>query len=69
VGDTLIIFLASRLAGSIDDLNCKNFGLIQPVATIADGSRAATQATLNAGHRPADRRVLSGSAARRDGQR
>jgi len=47
VGDTLFTFLASRLAGSFDDLNCKNFGLTQPVAMVANGAGAATQATLN----------------------
>jgi hypothetical protein len=47
VGDTLFTFLASRLAGSFDNLNCKNFGLAQPVALVNDGSGAATEATLN----------------------
>jgi hypothetical protein len=47
VGDNLFTFLASRLAGSFDNLNCKNFGLTQPVTLVNDGSGAATQATLN----------------------
>jgi hypothetical protein len=47
VGDSLFTFLASRLAGSFDELNCKNFGLAQPVALVTDGAGAATQATLN----------------------
>jgi hypothetical protein len=47
VGDSLYTFLASRLAGSFDDLNCKNFGLAQPVAVVTDGAGAAIQATLN----------------------
>jgi hypothetical protein len=47
VGDSLFTFLASRLAGSFDALNCKNFGLFQPVAVVVDGAGAATQATLN----------------------
>jgi hypothetical protein len=47
VGDNLFTFLASRLAGSFDDLNCKNFGLTQPVAMVTNGAGAATQATLN----------------------
>ena len=47
VGDTLFTFLASRLAGSFGQLNCKNFGLTQPVTLVNDGSGAATQATLN----------------------
>jgi hypothetical protein len=47
VGDTLFTFLASRLAGSFDNLNCKNFGLTQPVTLVNNGAGAATQATLN----------------------
>jgi hypothetical protein len=47
VGDTLFTFLANRLAGSFDQLNCKNFGLTQPVAVVTNGAGAATQATLN----------------------
>jgi hypothetical protein len=46
-GDTLYTFLASRLAGSFDDLNCKNFGLAQPVTMVNNGAGAATQATIN----------------------
>ena len=48
VGDTLYTFLASRLAGSFDNLNCKNFGLAQPVVNIVtNGAGAATEVTLN----------------------
>jgi hypothetical protein len=48
VGDTLYTFLANRLAGSFDELNCKNFGLTQPVVGIVtNGAGAATQVTLN----------------------
>jgi len=48
VGDTLYTFLASRLAGSFDELNCKNFGLAQPVTgMVTNGAGAATQVTLN----------------------
>jgi hypothetical protein len=47
VGDTLFTFLASRLAGSFGQLNCKNFGLTQPVALVANGAGVAIQATLN----------------------
>src|SRR5438874_2677867 len=47
-GDTLYTFLASRLAGSFDELNCANFGLAQPVTGIVtDGAGAATQVTMN----------------------
>jgi len=47
VGDTLYTFLANRLAGSFNNLNCKNFGLTQPVAVVLNGAGAATGATLN----------------------
>ena len=47
VGDTLYTFLANRLASSFDNLNCKNFGLTNPVAVVINGAGAATQATLN----------------------
>ena len=47
VGDTLFTFLANRLASSFDNLNCKNFGLANPVAVVLNGAGAATEATLN----------------------
>jgi hypothetical protein len=47
-GDTLYTFLASRLAGSFDELNCANFGLAQPVTgMVTNGAGAATQVTMN----------------------
>jgi hypothetical protein len=47
-GDTLYTFLASRLAGSFDELNCKNFGLAQPVTgMVTGGGGAVTQVNLN----------------------
>jgi hypothetical protein len=46
-GDNLYTFLANRLAGSFDNLNCKNFGLAQPVTMVNDGAGATTQATIN----------------------
>jgi hypothetical protein len=47
VGDSLYTFLASRLGASFDNLNCKNFGLANPVAAVNDGGGAADQATIN----------------------
>ncbi len=46
-GDSLYTFLANRLAGSFDNLNCKNFGLAQPVRMVNDGAGATVQATIN----------------------
>src|SRR5438034_6932967 len=40
-GDTLYTFLASRLAGSFDELNCKNFGLALPVTGLVTGGGGA----------------------------
>ncbi len=47
VGDTLFTFMAGRLASSFDNLNCKQFGLTNPVALVNNGAGAATEATLN----------------------
>jgi hypothetical protein len=47
VGDTLYTFLASRLASSFDNLNCKGFGLHQTVTMVLNAAGAATAATLN----------------------
>jgi hypothetical protein len=47
VGDTLYTFLASRLASSFDNLNCKGFGLHQSVTMVLNAAGAATAATLN----------------------
>jgi hypothetical protein len=47
VGDSLYTFLASRLGSSFDNLNCKNFGLANPVAVVIGGGAAADQATIN----------------------
>jgi hypothetical protein len=46
-GDSLYTFLASRLAGSFDNLNCQNFGLHNPVLMVTDGAGAVDQATIN----------------------
>jgi hypothetical protein len=47
VGNNLFTFMANRLASSFDNLNCRNFGLTQPVAVVVDGAGAAYEATLN----------------------
>jgi hypothetical protein len=47
VGDSLYTFLASRLGASFDNLNCKSFGLANPVAVVTGGGSAADQATIN----------------------
>jgi hypothetical protein len=46
-GDSLFTFLAGRLAGSFDELNCQNHGLAQPVLMVTNGAGAVDQATIN----------------------
>jgi hypothetical protein len=46
-GDSLYTFLAGRLQGSFDNLNCKNFGLHDPVTMSNNGAGAVDQATIN----------------------
>ena len=47
LGNNLATFLAARLSGSFDNLNCKNYGLTDPVTLTADGNGVATAATFN----------------------
>jgi hypothetical protein len=46
-GDSLYTFLASRLQGSFDNLNCAHFGLHDPVSMSTNGAGAVDQATIN----------------------
>jgi len=47
LGNTLTNFLAARLSGSFDNLNCKNYGLTNPITLTTDGDGVATAATYN----------------------
>ncbi len=47
LGENLATFLAARLSGSFDNLNCKNYGLTDPVTLTLDGNGVATGATFN----------------------
>jgi hypothetical protein len=47
LGNNLANFLAARLSGSFDNLNCKNFGLTNPVTLTTDANGVATGATFN----------------------
>jgi len=47
LGNNLATFLAARLSGSFDNLNCKNFGLTNPVTLTTDANGVATDATFN----------------------
>ena len=46
LGDNLADFLAARLSGSFDNLNCKNFGLTNPVTLQLDQNGVAVGATF-----------------------
>src|SRR5215475_824306 len=47
LGNNLATFLAARLSGSFDNLNCKNYGLTNPVTLTTDANGVATDATFN----------------------
>jgi hypothetical protein len=47
LGNNLATFLAARLAGSFVNLNCKNYGLTNPITLTTDGNGVATAATYN----------------------
>ena len=47
LGNNLTTFLAARLSGSFDNLNCKNYGLTDPVTLTLDANGVATGATYN----------------------
>jgi hypothetical protein len=47
LGNNLATFLAARLSGSFDNLNCKTYGLTDPVTLQLDANGVATGATFN----------------------
>ena len=47
LGNNLTNFLAARLSGSFDNLNCKNYGLTNPITLTTDDDGVATAATFN----------------------
>ena len=46
LGDNLATFMAARLSGSFDNLNCKEYGLTNPVTLQLDANGVATGATF-----------------------
>ncbi|HEY0718907.1 MAG TPA: hypothetical protein VGD68_14925 [Streptosporangiaceae bacterium] len=46
-GNSLFTFMASRLAMSFTNLNCRDYGLTNPVSVTLDGNGAAIAATIN----------------------
>jgi hypothetical protein len=64
LGDNLATFLAARLAGSFDNLNCKNYGLTNPVTLTTDDNGVATAATYNTTPQKASINTVGGRGGR-----
>ena len=64
LGDNLATFLAARLSGSFDNLNCKNYGLTNPVTLTTDGNGVATAATFNTTRQKASINTVGGNGGR-----
>ena len=62
LGNNLATFLAARLSGSFDNLNCKNYGLTDPVTLQLDANGVATGATFNTTRQTA--KIADGEAGR-----
>ena len=64
LGDNLATFLAARLSGSFDNLNCKNYGLTDPVTLTTDDNGVATAATFNTTPQKASVNTVGGNGGR-----
>ena len=64
LGDNLATFLAARLSGSFDNLNCKNYGLTDPVTLTTDANGVATAATFNTTPQKASINTVGGNGGR-----
>ena len=64
LGDNLADFLAARLSGSFDNLNCKNYGLTDPVTLTLDNAGVATAATFNTTQQKASVNTVGGNGRR-----
>jgi hypothetical protein len=65
LGNNLATFLAARLSGSFANLNCKNYGLTDPVTLQLDANGVATGATFNTTRQTA--KIADGGARRGGG--
>ena len=63
LGNNLADFLAARLSGSFDNLNCKNYGLTNPVTLTTDDDGVATGATFNTTPQKASVNAVGGNGA------
>jgi hypothetical protein len=64
LGDNLADFLAARLSGSFDNLNCKNYGLTNPVTLTTNADGVATGATFNTAPQKASVNAVGGNGRR-----
>jgi hypothetical protein len=64
LGDNLATFLAARLSGSFDNLNCKNYGLTNPVTLTTNDDGVATGATFNTTPQKASVNAVGGNGRR-----
>ena len=64
LGNNLATFLAARLAGSFGNLNCKNYGLTDPITLTTDGNGVATAATYNTAPQKASINTVGGNGHR-----
>jgi len=64
LGNNLATFLAARLAGSFDNLNCKNYGLTDPITLTTDNNGVATAATYNTTPQKATINTVGGNGHR-----
>jgi hypothetical protein len=64
LGDNLADFLAARLSGSFDNLNCKNYGLTNPVTLTTNGGGVATGAKFDTTPQKASVNAVGGHGRR-----
>jgi hypothetical protein len=64
LGDNLADFLAARLSGSFDNLNCKNYGLTNPVTLTTNDGGVATGATFDTTPQKASVNTAGGNGGR-----
>jgi hypothetical protein len=64
LGDNLADFLAARLSGSFDNLNCKNYGLTDPVTLTTNDDGVATGATFDTTPQKASVNAVGGNGRR-----
>ena len=69
LGNNLANFLAARLSGSFDNLNCKNYGLTNPVTLTTDDNGVATGATFNTTPQKASVNTVGGNGRHHRHQR